>query len=38
MPTPNGYVLEDLTVVDLSTFVTGGFCSLRLANQGADVI
>jgi crotonobetainyl-CoA:carnitine CoA-transferase CaiB-like acyl-CoA transferase len=38
MPTPDGYVLDDLTVVDLSTFVTGGFCSLMLANQGADVI
>ncbi|MFP4590423.1 MAG: CaiB/BaiF CoA transferase family protein [Halobacteriales archaeon] len=31
-------IFEDLTVVDLSTFVTGGFCSLMLANQGADVI
>jgi crotonobetainyl-CoA:carnitine CoA-transferase CaiB-like acyl-CoA transferase len=38
MPTADGYVLDDLTVVDLSTFVTGGFCSLMLANQGADVI
>jgi crotonobetainyl-CoA:carnitine CoA-transferase CaiB-like acyl-CoA transferase len=34
----NGRILEDITVVDLSTFVTGGFCSLMLANQGADVI
>jgi crotonobetainyl-CoA:carnitine CoA-transferase CaiB-like acyl-CoA transferase len=31
-------ILEDVTVVDLTTFVTGGFCSLMLANQGADVI
>jgi crotonobetainyl-CoA:carnitine CoA-transferase CaiB-like acyl-CoA transferase len=31
-------ILEGVTVVDLSTFVTGGFCSLMLANQGADVI
>jgi len=31
-------ILEDVTVLDLSTFVTGGFCSLMLANQGADVI
>lgn len=31
-------ILEDLTVLDLSTFVTGGFCSAMLANQGADVI
>ena len=31
-------IFEDLLVVDLSTFVTGGFCSLMLANQGAEVI
>lgn len=31
-------ILEDITVVDLTTFVTGGFCSLMLANQGAEVI
>jgi len=31
-------LLDGLTVVDLSTFVTGGFCSLMLANQGAEVI
>ncbi len=31
-------IFEDITVVDLSTFVTGGFSSLMLANQGADVI
>jgi len=27
-----------VTVLDVSTFVTGGFCSLLLANQGTDVI
>lgn len=32
------YILEGVRVVDLSTFVTGGFCSLMLANQGADVV
>ena len=31
-------ILDGVTVVDLSTFVTGGFCSLMLANQGADVV
>ncbi|WP_418284256.1 CaiB/BaiF CoA transferase family protein [Halorubrum sp. DTA46] len=31
-------ILEGIKVVDLSTFVTGGFCSAMLANQGAEVI
>jgi crotonobetainyl-CoA:carnitine CoA-transferase CaiB-like acyl-CoA transferase len=31
-------ILEGVTVVDTSTFVTGGFASLMLANQGAEVI
>lgn len=34
----SGYILDGVSVVDLSTFVTGGFCSLMLANQGADVV
>jgi crotonobetainyl-CoA:carnitine CoA-transferase CaiB-like acyl-CoA transferase len=35
---PDGHALDGVTVLDLSTFVTGGFCSLMLANQGAEVI
>ena len=34
----NNKVLEGITVLDLSTFVTGGFCSAMLANQGAEVV
>ncbi len=33
-----GKILDNVTVLDLSTFVTGGFCTLMLANQGADVV
>jgi succinate--hydroxymethylglutarate CoA-transferase len=31
-------ILDGITVVDLSTFVTGGFATAMLANQGAEVI
>lgn len=31
-------ILDGVTVLDLSTFVTGGFCSSMLANQGAEVV
>ncbi|UPV76743.1 CoA transferase (plasmid) [Halorussus limi] len=31
-------ILDGVRVLDLSTFVTGGFASLMLANQGAEVI
>lgn len=31
-------ILEDIKVLDLSTFVTGGFATLMLANQGAEVV
>jgi len=33
-----GGILDGITVVDLSTFVTGGFATTMLANQGAEVI
>ncbi|WP_418280607.1 CaiB/BaiF CoA transferase family protein [Halorubrum sp. DTA98] len=36
--TETGRILDGVTVLDLSTFVTGGFCSAMLANQGADVV
>lgn len=34
----NGLPLEDLTVLDLTRLLPGGFCSLLLADFGADVI
>jgi crotonobetainyl-CoA:carnitine CoA-transferase CaiB-like acyl-CoA transferase len=34
---PTG-LLDHITVLDLTTFVTGGFATLMLANQGAEVI
>ena len=33
--TDQGKILEGITVVDLSTFVTGGFCLAVVANQSA---
>lgn len=30
--------LDGISILDLSTFVTGGFATLMLANQGADVV
>jgi len=36
--TASGKILDGVKVVDLSTFVTGGFCSAMLANQGAEVV
>lgn len=36
--TERNKILNGVKVVDLSTFVTGGFCSAMLANQGAEVV
>jgi len=36
--TQDDRILRDVRVIDLTTFVTGGFCSLMLANQGAEVL
>ena len=37
-PSTQGKMLEGVKVLDLSTFVTGGFSSAMLANLGAEVI
>lgn len=34
----DGYMLDGIKVIDLTTFVTGGFASLMLGHQGAEVI
>jgi succinate--hydroxymethylglutarate CoA-transferase len=31
-------IFDGITVLDLSTFVTGGFATMMLANQGAEII
>lgn len=31
-------MLEDVTVIDVSTYITGGFATMMFANQGATVI
>lgn len=36
--TDGGHPLGDLRVLDLSSFVTGGFATMMLANQGAEVV